>query len=150
MIVVTVGTTMAFDKLIRKVDELVADGTLSERVICQIGTGTYEPRNCEFFHFRPTLDDLFAAADLVITHGGATVISLLVAHKRFVAVPNDIATDQHQLHFLERMARQTPLHWTRDLSQLASVIDRARAQEPQFDRMSSIADDLRVYLRSQT
>jgi beta-1,4-N-acetylglucosaminyltransferase len=148
MIFVTVGTTMAFDKLIRKVDELVADGTLSERVVCQIGKGTYEPKHCEFFHFRRSLDDFLAEADLVITHGGATVISLLVAHKRFVAVPNDIAADQHQLHFLERMAKQTTLHWTSDISQLASVITVARAQNPDFDQMSSLADDLKAYLRS--
>lgn len=148
MIFVTVGTTMAFDTLIRKVDQLVADGTIAEPVICQIGTGTYEPEHCKFFRFRPSLDDLFDEADVVITHGGATVISLLVARKRFVAVPNDRAADQHQLHFLERMARQAALHWTSDLSQLGPLIATAKGPYPDFDRMPSLADDLKTYLRS--
>jgi beta-1,4-N-acetylglucosaminyltransferase len=139
---------MPFDKLIRQIDHLVAEGTVSEPVICQIGTGTYEPVHCKFFRFRPNLDDLFAEADLVITHGGATVIGLLVARKRFIAVPNDLAAGQHQLHFLERMAKQTSLHWTPDPLQLGPLIAAARQSAPSFDRMLSIADDLKAYLRS--
>src|SRR5207244_11017292 len=41
MIFVTVGTT-AFDALVRRMDELVP--VLDEEVICQIGIGSYTPR----------------------------------------------------------------------------------------------------------
>jgi len=147
VIFVTVGTTMPFESLIRHVDQLVETGALTEPVICQIGRGTYQPRHCEYFHFRPSLEDLFAQADLVITHGGATVIGLLAGRKRFVAVPNDLANDKHQLHFLERLAKQTPLYWTADLSQLRALVTVARTTALNFDQMPSLADDLREYLR---
>ena len=148
VIFVTVGTTMAFDKLIRQIDELVENGAITEPVICQTGKGTYEPKHCEHFRFRPSLDDFFAQADLVVTHGGATVISLLAGRRRFIAVPNDIATDQHQFHFLERLAKQTHLYWTPDLSQLGALIKIARTSVLDFDQMPSMADDLRWYLSS--
>jgi UDP-N-acetylglucosamine transferase subunit ALG13 len=150
VIFVTVGTTMAFDKLIRQIDELVEKGAITEPVICQTGHGTYEPKHCEHFRFRPSLDDLFAQADLVVTHGGATVISLLVGRKPFVAVPNDIAADQHQLYFLRRLAKQTPLYWTTDLSQLGALIQTARTSALDFDQMPSLAVDLRSYLNETT
>ena len=149
MILVTVGTTMPFDRLIRRIDELVEAGSLSEPVLCQIGHGTYEPRRCEFFRFRPTLDDLFAAADVVVTHGGATVVGLLVMKKPFVAVPNEIASGQHQLHFLKRLAKQAPIYWTDDLTNLASLINAARSAPLDFDGMPSLADDLQQFISSQ-
>jgi beta-1,4-N-acetylglucosaminyltransferase len=149
MIFVTVGTTMPFDKLIREVDRLVETGAIIEPVLCQTGRGTYEPAHCEHFKFRPSLDDLFATADLVITHGGATVTGLLMMRKRFIAVPNDIAADQHQLHFLERLSKQTPIYWTADLSALESLVHTAKSKPLDFESMPSLADDLKDYIRSR-
>jgi beta-1,4-N-acetylglucosaminyltransferase len=148
MIFVTVGTTMPFDKLIREVDRLVETSSITEPVLCQTGRGTYQPAHCQHFQFRPSLDDLFATADLVITHGGATVTGLLMMRKPFIAVPNDIAADQHQLHFLERLSKQTPIYWTADLSQLGSLIQTAKSRPLDFERMPSLADDLKEYIRT--
>jgi|HubBroStandDraft_6_1064221.scaffolds.fasta_scaffold111463_2 UDP-N-acetylglucosamine transferase subunit ALG13 len=139
---------MPFDSLIQKVDQLVESGTITEPVICQIGKGTYEPKHCEHFHFRPSLEQLFAQADLIITHGGMTVIGLLVSRKRFVAVANYLAADKHQQHFLERLAKQTTVHWTADVQQLETLIAAARTAVLDFDQMPSLADDLKEYLRS--
>jgi UDP-N-acetylglucosamine transferase subunit ALG13 len=148
VILVTVGTAAPFDKLIRKVDQLVSEGAITEPVLCQIGHGTYEPPHCKSFRFRPSLDDLFASADLVITHGGATVVALLMMRKAFVAVPNDIVADQHQLHFLERLSKQTPFYWTEHLSKLESLINAARTTPLKFEAIASLADDLKEYIRS--
>lgn len=149
MIFVTVGTTMPFDKLIREVDRLVETGAITEPVLCQTGRGTYEPTHCQHFKFRPSLDDLFAGADLVITHGGATVTGLLMMRKRFIAVPNDIAADQHQLHFLQRLSKQTPIYWTADLSELRSLLETAKSKPLDFANMPSLASDLNEYIRTQ-
>lgn len=148
MIFVTVGTTIPFDRLLRQVDELVRNRTIVEHVICQIGNSTYEPTHCEYFRFRPSIDDLIAQADLVITHGGSTVLLLLASQKRFIAVPNDQGADNHQLHFVQRVAEQTPLLWTADLSNLGDLIAAANSTTPQFQPLSSLADDLRAYLLS--
>lgn len=140
---------MAFDKLVREVDRLLECGAISEPVLCQIGKGTYEPKHCDYFRFRPSLEELFSKADLVVTHGGATVVGLLLMRKPFVAVPNGLAADQHQLHFLERLSRQTPIYWTADLSTLESLITTARLKPLDVDLMPSLAGDLNDYIQSQ-
>ena len=58
MIFVTVGTTR-FEALIVEVDRLAASAT-AEPVLCQIGSGDYEPAHCDYFRFRPSIDDLIA------------------------------------------------------------------------------------------
>ena len=48
MIFVTVGThEQPFNRLIKKVDDLVADGTIQEKVVMQTGFSTYKPKHCE-------------------------------------------------------------------------------------------------------
>ncbi len=148
MIFVTVGTTLPFDALIRQMDQLVQGRKLTEPVVCQIGKGTYEPEYCEHFRFRTSLDELFERADLVVTHGGITVLSLLARRKKFVAVSNDLAADQHQLHFLERLEKVTPILWTSDISLVEALIGVARTRNPDYAEFPSLADDLRQYLDS--
>lgn len=52
MIFVTVGThEQPFNRLIKKVDELIGDGKITENVFMQTGYSTYEPKNCEWSPF---------------------------------------------------------------------------------------------------
>jgi hypothetical protein len=77
------------------------------------------------------------------------VVGLLMMRKAFVAVPNDIATDQHQLHFLERLSKHTPIYWTADLSKLERLINTSRSTPLNFEAMPSLAPDLKAYIRSR-
>lgn len=126
MIFVTVGTTK-FDALIREVDALAERGVLKDRVLCQIGSGEFEPRNVEHFRFRSGLQRELSAADLVITHGGSTPINLLQLRKRFVAIANTDLADDHQSKFLEQLARHTRLHWSREVRDLEDLVRQALA-----------------------
>ena len=48
MIFVTVGThEQPFNRLVKKVDELVAQGDIKEKVIIQTGFSTYKPNHCD-------------------------------------------------------------------------------------------------------
>lgn len=48
MIFVTLGThEQPFNRLIKKVDDLVANGDIKEKVIVQTGFSTYIPEYCE-------------------------------------------------------------------------------------------------------
>lgn len=54
MIFVTVGThEQQFNRLIKAVDELKADGAIDEPVYIQTGYSTYEPAHCEHSKFVP-------------------------------------------------------------------------------------------------
>jgi beta-1,4-N-acetylglucosaminyltransferase len=147
MIFVTIGTTIPFDSLIQKVDGLVEEGLISEKVICQIGNGKYVPKNCEYFRFMPNIDDLVSKSSLVVSHGGTgSVFSLLEQGKKFVAVANPDAADKHQFEFLRRLSQDIPLHWASNLSDLNEVIQKARVAEVSHVKMPSLVEDLIKYI----
>jgi len=56
MILVTVGSTN-HDDLIKSVDKLICNGEIRDKVVCQIGRGKYEPKNCKWFRFDPKIDE---------------------------------------------------------------------------------------------
>ena len=63
MIFVTVGThEQPFNRLVKKVDELVSEGAINEKVIIQTGFSTYIPRHCEV-HKMMSFDEMQEIAD---------------------------------------------------------------------------------------
>lgn len=148
MILVTVGTTMPFPALLEEVDRLAGLGVFDEPVVCQTGPTKCSLRHCESFAFRPTLDDLFEQASLVITHGGSTVFTLLSLGKPFVAFPNPIGADDHQLHVLRTLSDRVGFLWSQDVSALEDLYRRARVTRPAMFDAPKLGDDLReVILR---
>lgn len=147
MILVTVGTTLAFDDLVRFVDGMVERGELPEPVLCQIGLGTYEPRHCEWFRFKPDIAADIDAASLVIGHGGTgTVTSLLRLGKPFVAVANPAASGDHQRDFLMKLSATLSLVWTDRLEDLPARIEEARNHATPYEARQNLVADLVDFL----
>ena len=123
MIYVTVGSTH-FDELIHAVDELAASGTnlLPGEIICQIGNGSYLPENTQYFRYDPDHWRYAKEADLVITHGGASVLYLIREGIPFVAVANKVLQDDHQTSFLTALSQICDLCWTDDPGALARLL----------------------------
>lgn len=126
LILVTVGTTMPFDELVMEVDRLASTGFFGEDVICQSGQSSYKMSYCEQFVGRPSIDNLIAESSLVISHGGATVIQLLIGRKPFVAFPNPRGAGDHQGSFLEQIASMSDISWSRDVQDLARLASERR------------------------
>ena len=114
MIFVTVGThEQPFDRLIRQVDALCADGTLTEPVMIQTGVSTYRPEHCRWEPFFPytEMDRLMREARIVITHGGpASFLAALQLGKVPVVVPRMHSfqehVNDHQLLFCRQVAHR--------------------------------------------
>lgn len=91
MIFVTVGThEQSFNRLIKKVDELVRNGEIEEDVFMQIGYSTYEPKYAKWDRVISYEDmiDYMKNSDVVITHGGpSTYMQVLQCGKVPVVVP---------------------------------------------------------------
>lgn len=109
MIFVTVGThEQPFNRLIKKVDELVAEGTINEPVVMQIGFSTYIPKHCEW-HKMLSYDEMKQYIDearIVITHGGpASFIEVLQAGKIPVVVPRLAEFSEHVNDHQEEFAQ---------------------------------------------
>lgn len=132
MIFVTVGThEQPFNRLIKKVDNLVANGDIKEKVIIQTGFSTYIPKHCEthkmmsFEEMQQTLKD----ARIVITHGGpSSFIEALQYGKVPIVVPRQEKfhehVNNHQMDFTkliaERMNNIIPVY---DIDDLKKTID---------------------------
>lgn len=135
MIFVTAGThEQQFDRLIKAVDELKADGVIDEPVFIQTGYSTYEPAHCEHSKFMPfkKMKEMMADADVVITHGGpSSFIEAMEAGKVPVVVPRrgDLAehVNDHQADFVRIVAeRQGGIVPVFDVAELPEAMDRAR------------------------
>ena len=147
MIFVTVGTTLPFDALVAAVDRLVGSLVIRESVVCQIGHGTYFPHNCEYFCFKPNVDQWVEDASLVIGHGGTgTVYSALCAGKPLIAVANPAAADDHQAQFLARLSHIASFLWTKDLEQIPALLEKVPSFKLQSAKVRHLAADVRMFL----
>jgi UDP-N-acetylglucosamine transferase subunit ALG13 len=130
VILVTTGTTMPFDELLAEMDRLAGTGILGEPVLCQSGQSTYRMQHAEQFMAAPTLADLIEQASLVVTHGGATVVQLLIARKPFVAIPNPRGAGDHQTGFLREIATMADISWSPTVTDLETLITTRRTKGP--------------------
>lgn len=114
MIFVTVGThEQPFNRLVKCVDDLKKDGTITEEVIIQTGYSTYEPRYCKWKKLFPYQEmlQLVEKARIVITHGGpSSFIMPLQIGKTPIVVPrrhdfNEHVND-HQVSFSKAVAER--------------------------------------------
>jgi UDP-N-acetylglucosamine transferase subunit ALG13 len=113
VILVTVGTGLPFDELIRVVDEAAGQGMLGDDdVLFQTGRGAYRPAHGRAVIWLPNIRPIIRDASLIICHGGMTVFECLLFEKPFVAVPNPRVSDNHQLEFLRALSERLPIVWT--------------------------------------
>jgi UDP-N-acetylglucosamine transferase subunit ALG13 len=135
MIFVTVGThEQQFNRLVKAVDDLAADGTIAELVFQQTGYSDYVPAHCEHSQFVPAqrMQELMSEASVVITHGGpSSFVEAMAAGKAPVVVPRRAEygehVNDHQADFVrivaERIGGIMPVY---DVAELPQAIERAR------------------------
>ena len=131
MIFVTVGThEQPFDRLVKKMDDLVAEGIIQEPVMIQTGYSTYEPKNCSFQKLLPypEMERYIAEARIIITHGGpASFISALQVGKTPIVVPRKSELNEHvndhQVEFSREVAqRKNNILVVEDIEELKDLI----------------------------
>ncbi len=132
MILVTVGTTMPFDELLAEVDRLAASGFFGDEVVCQSGQSRIVMAHCKQFVGMEmgAFAKLIDASALVISHGGATVVQLLLARKPFVAFPNPRGAGDHQTSFLQGTASVADISWSPHVAALAALVQERQAKGP--------------------
>lgn len=134
MIFVTVGTNpFNFNRLLKKVDELIENKKIKERVIMQIGYSTYKPKNAKWFKFAnyKKMQKLNKEARIVITHGGAgSILTALTFNKPVIAVPRlkkfNEHTDDHQIDLVKSLTKRKKLSYVYNINNLEKIIKKAR------------------------
>lgn len=133
----TVGTVMPFDRLVKGVEALQAEGLLPERVIAQVGDGGYRPQGWET-HERLPFDEvkaILAKADIVFCHGGTgSLVTGAQAGCRVIAMPRSAARaehyDDHQEEIVTAFAERGLIQVARETGDLAPALAAARTTEP--------------------
>lgn len=137
MIFVILGTQkFQFNRLLRKLDELIDNSTVTEEVFAQIGYSDYEP---QFYNYVRFMDqELFLemekSADLIITHGGTgAVISAVKNHKKVIAVPRQSRygehVDDHQKELVEQFTQAGIIESCNDMADLGELIRKTKTRE---------------------
>ncbi|MHA1484442.1 MAG: glycosyltransferase [Candidatus Thorarchaeota archaeon] len=122
----TVGTAH-FDPLIKEMDRLVQQGIVQDKVVAQIGRGSYIPKNFPFFRFMKSLNAAYDWADVIVSTGGAgTTIECVKRGLRLVVVENRTLMEGHQAQLIGMMSRRKHLVWCRELSELSDCIATAK------------------------
>ncbi len=140
MILLTVGTQLPFDRLVRAIDAWCAEqGT--ETVFGQIadpGAGGYRPAHFEWASFvdPERFDALFAEARVIVGHAGmGTIIGGLTAGKPVVIMPRRAALGEHRNDHQWATAMQfrdrALLHVATDETELPAAIEAALAAAPE-------------------
>jgi UDP-N-acetylglucosamine transferase subunit ALG13 len=140
MIFITVGThTQQFNRLLEKIDELVENGTIKEKVVAQVGYSTYKPKNYPFFKFaeEEKIQELFKNSKLIITHAGAgSIITGLIQKKPLIVVPRlakfDEHVNDHQLEIARAFQLQHKVLVCRDIENLPKMINRGFKFKPKL------------------
>lgn len=149
MVFVTVGThEQQFNRLVRAVDMLVADGTIAEDVFIQTGYCDYEPSRCSWSKFVPVsrMASLMRDADVVITHGGpSSFIEAMAAGKVPVVVPRRAEfgehVNDHQVDFVLAVAdRQGGIVPCPSIEDLPGCIEKARNGNGEYGYKSHNAE----------
>lgn len=110
MIFVTLGSQkFQFDRLLQKLDNMVENKIINEKVVAQIGASTYLPEHYEYVRFmdREQFAQTMDQCDIVITHGGTgVIISAVKKGKKVIAIPRQAKykehVDDHQLQLLHQ------------------------------------------------
>lgn len=98
MILLTVGTELPFDRLVRAMDDW-AEHHREVEILAQVGNGTYEPRFMRSVPFMSAaeFEHALTASSLVVGHAGVgTVISALRARRPLLVMPRRSALGEHR------------------------------------------------------
>ena len=133
MIYVTVGTmNYTFTRLMEGLERLPND--LKKEIVAQIGVND-PPKEIKCFRYCPRSEAMrhIDEAELIITHGGSTLMEALLKGKRMVAVPRTVkyqeALNDHQVHLCQKLAEKDMITFVLDMADLQKAIERALGRD---------------------
>lgn len=143
MIFITLGSQkFQFNRLLKKVDELVQKEKIQGKVFAQIGHSDYKPQNYEYKEFldREEFKEMMKSSELVITHGGTgAIITGLKNNKKVIAVPRlskyGEHVDDHQMQIVEEFGKTNIIEAVYDVDKLEESI--ANIHNKEFEKYIS-------------
>jgi UDP-N-acetylglucosamine transferase subunit ALG13 len=156
VIFVTVGTQLAFDRLVRAIDEWAADNQ-DQDVVIQSGESQYTPHNCEARGYvEPSeWEELFNNAEIIIAHAGmGTILKCLDSQKPLIIMPRLAELGEHrndhQMATASRFLNKTGILVVKDKHELYMSINRLlsgdyESPETLSSNIQHLIDELRNF-----
>lgn len=134
MIFVCLGTQIfQFDRLTKKIDELIEQGKIKDDVVAQIGAAKYLPKNFSYKKFmdKEEFEKYQDKAELIISHGGTgALISASKKGKNIIGVPRLMKygehVDDHQLQIVSVLEKEGFIRAVYDMDHLFDTIVEAK------------------------
>lgn len=99
IIFVTLGSQkFQFNRLLKAIDELIAEGKITNEVFAQTGYSDYVPQHYRYKSFldREEFAECEGKADIIVTHGGTgAIIGAIKKGKKVIAVPRKAMYGEH-------------------------------------------------------
>ena len=159
MILVTVGTQGAFDRLVKTVDAWAGDNP-GQEIFAQIGPSEYRPEHLQFAESMDPakFEQLLNKADVVISHAGmGTILKALELGKPVLIMPRRASLgeqrNEHQLATAERFKEMGVVRVAADENELRQELDQlaslGAAQRIGSSASPQLLDRLGSFLREQ-
>ncbi len=130
MILVTVGTSLPHDELIRAMDQLVDSGAIRDEVWAQIGAGSYVPQRLKWFRWAKSLETLYNRADVIVGNCGAgTIMENAMKGRKLIVIENPHMKGGHEWELVGKMEEGRHLIWCRSLGNLGDCIAKVQSME---------------------
>ena len=131
MIFITVGSQkFQFNRLLKKIDELVEKKIITDLVFAQIGNSDYKPKNFEYIDFleQEEFNKKINESDLIITHAGTgVIINAVKKGKKVIATPRlakyEEHVDDHQIQLIKQFEELNFIEPLYDLNELEKKLD---------------------------
>lgn len=138
MILVMLGTqNNSFERLLKKLDELIEKKVIDEKVIVQSGYTNYESKNMRIFDLIPQeeLERYQEQADLIITHGGVgSIVSSIKKGKKVIAIPRlhryHEHVNDHQKQIVDAFDKKGYIIGIQRIDELQKAIIKAQEFNP--------------------
>lgn len=159
MIFVTVGSQkFQFNRLLKKIDELIESGDIKEEVFAQIGVSDYTPKNYNYKDFvtQDEFKEYMDKADLIITHAGTgAIVTALKKDKKVIAIPRlsefGEHVDDHQIQLIDEFKEMNFIEPVYKIDELKIAIKNVR--EKTYNKYKSntqkILDDIELFIEER-
>ena len=138
MILLTIGTQLPFDRLVRALDDLAP--SLPEEIFGQIGAASYEPVH---IHWTATLrpdqfEEKFRSASVIVSHAGiGTILTAQKLHKPLIIVPrlakHGEHRNDHQLATANQVKDKPGVYVANDVDELPELLRRGDLEAARDD-----------------
>ena len=137
MILITLGSQkFQFNRLLKKIDQLIEENVIKDEVFAQIGYSDYEPKKYLYKQFldRDEFANVMSTADIVITHGGTgAIIGAVKKGKKVIAIPRLAKygehVDDHQTQLIKQFTELNLIYACEDCDDLKEALECIRDRE---------------------